>query len=272
MTTFASLTTVYREERWIAPFLDGVRSLDANLVLYSTRSYQGHEDPPDGSPEIAEEHGAEVIRGIWPSEMMQRNLGLTVLREYDWVFLLDTDEHLTAENLGRLKEQCERADRPVIGTGGMRFYFGDFNHWLAASSRLRSRATVPSVGPHIAVDPKRATCIGGRICGMPDEVTYGLVPIEHFSYVRTDAEMYRKLHNFGHAPDFDVDKWIAEIWDHRHAGSTNLHPTIPAMWPFLVHEPAPAEITSRFTILPYDEPLPAVCRVCGPECVMVDRP
>lgn len=52
----------------------------------------------DGTPELAREHGAQVIHHDWPGYSAQRNWALDNLPiEADWVLILDADELITAK-------------------------------------------------------------------------------------------------------------------------------------------------------------------------------
>ena len=71
----------------------------------------------DGSPKIAEEHGAKVVQfvfnGIWPKK---KNWALEHLPvTHDWVFILDADEVMPAESEEEFRRIVTQPEHPLAG-------------------------------------------------------------------------------------------------------------------------------------------------------------
>jgi glycosyltransferase involved in cell wall biosynthesis len=64
----------------------------------------------DGTPEVAEAHGALVVRTDWPGHVAQKNRALEQARQ-PWVLSLDADERLSAEAVSSLREALEDPGR-----------------------------------------------------------------------------------------------------------------------------------------------------------------
>jgi hypothetical protein len=52
----------------------------------------------------------------------------------------------------------------------------------------------------------------------------------HLSYARSDKYIYRKLNTWGHAIDFDTDRWFQQKWLRWYPEKRNLHPVEPDKW------------------------------------------
>lgn len=74
---------------WLHKCLTTIRRIVDRVVIYDTGSV-------DGSIELAERLGAEVIRGDWPNDFSEaRNRALAAVeKDAEWVFWLDCDEQL----------------------------------------------------------------------------------------------------------------------------------------------------------------------------------
>ena len=71
----------------------------------------------DGSPKIAEEHGAKVVQfvfnGIWPKK---KNWALEHLPfSHEWVFILDADEVMPAESEEEFRRIVTQPEHPLAG-------------------------------------------------------------------------------------------------------------------------------------------------------------
>lgn len=75
------------------------------------------------------------------------------------------------------------------------------------------------------------------------------IKILHYSWCRSEDELYTKLKNWSHSQDFDTDKWLA-IWksidEYNYMHFYNIHPLYPTFWPSL----SLININERFSVKP----------------------
>ena len=58
----------------------------------------------------------------------------------------------------------------------------------------------------------------------------------HFSWVRSNEQMLRKLRSWSHAKDFDTERYYREVWSRAPTEWKTLHdfhPLTPPKWPAL---------------------------------------
>lgn len=219
-------TICFNEERFIEPFLKHVPDwVEKKLVLVSSKPWYGKQELPDNSAQIAKKY-AEVIQYYWESETDQRNAGQDYLSEYDWIIVLDPDEFLTDEDWATLKDELELATERAFVVEHQRVFWKD-----------------KEVYPHtdyqqiIAVRPS-VRFIEHRVV----DTQYATLPVEllHFSWARTDDEIWRKISHYSHTNEFDKEKWYEEVWL---GGKTeNLHPLTPETLKALI----PAKLPKKF--------------------------
>jgi len=181
----------------------------------------------------------EMVVNNWRNEEDQRNFGLGILADNDWVITMDADEYFTKEGWDELHDSMREWGACDVIVAGMRTY------WKSADYRWEP----PDMHkPTIAVRPKRTSFFDKR------EVTANLnrqmrSTMHHFSWVRTDEEVFQKVQNYMHADDFQGMEWYGNIWkawsEDKAKEMTNLRPygdtTTKA-----IYDPAPQEIKDLF--------------------------
>jgi hypothetical protein len=55
-------------------------------------------------------------------------------------------------------------------------------------------------------------------------------PCYHYGYVMSDVDMLEKLATWGHARDFNVERWFRYKWVNWRESTRYLHPTHPREW------------------------------------------
>jgi glycosyltransferase involved in cell wall biosynthesis len=211
----ALVTVAYNEERFIEPFLKHIPGWVNNVtVLLSAKPWYGRPEPTDKTYELASGTRAEVIQATWDSEEAQRNTGVELNQDCDWIIWLDPDEFLDDYNWDKLKGRLEdgRADSYVVE--GQHTYWKD--GWHAVPER--DYQMLIATRPHVNFVDKRVVNSG-----------YDVAPVwvHHFSWARTDAEVLKKITHYAHAEDFDTRKWYEEVWLKWKPGMKNVHPTTP---------------------------------------------
>jgi hypothetical protein len=70
--------------------------------------------------------------------------------------------------------------------------------------------------------------------------------LNHFSYVRSNEEMLKKIESFEHSNEFDRMAWYENIWKKWVPSMKNLHPVVPEQFESAFYKPAPREIIKNF--------------------------
>lgn len=213
----ASLACAYNEERFIGPHLDMLAPyVDESLVLISSTPWHGDTYEPDRTEEIAESRGATVVVHDWADGHIQRNAGLDFLYQYDWVLIPDPDEFILAEDMEKMLRELETAEGDAYATDRM------FTYWKSGYRIDPPESHTPIIAVRPSVRFYEIRCVSG-----PWSILKSRPLVHHFSYARTDAEVWKKIHATEHAVDFDTDKWYREVWEPWTPESEDLHPLTP---------------------------------------------
>ena len=108
----------------------------------------------DGTVEICEEMGADVVYREWPGPVAQKQYSIDQCADYDWVLSLDSDEMLDAELAAAVRNAALTARPEIAGFVLNRkvWFRGQWlHHVFQPEHRLRlvrpRRATVHGIGP-----------------------------------------------------------------------------------------------------------------------------
>lgn len=227
----AVATVAYREARFMPKWLKHIPEwVDDVVVLCSTKPWYGEEVPDDGTKEIAESLGADVIAYDWKTEEDQRNAAQEYLSDCDWIVWLDPDEFLTTDAWNCIR-QIRSNERAFIVAGQYTYWKNGY----IADPPIDYQQLV-MVKPEVRFIDKRVV-----------NCSYGTLPIwiHHFSWARTDAEVWNKISHYAHAQDFDTQKWYDEVWLAWRPGMKDVHPTTPAT----LHELIPAHVPHELEVL-----------------------
>ena len=188
----------------------------------------------DNTAAIAEALGAKVIRKHWETEAQQFNEGLAHLEEQgcDWALIVDADERYTQNdllnlfiNLNVFKDSSIQSFKPL--------------HW-SVYWKTPDYKLIPdqSHKPIIAIRPSERF-VKGRIA----DCSYSFAPVElhHFSYVRDDEEIQRKIHALSRKREI-VPHWYEEKWLNWNPKTKDLHPVVPSQFNQAVYDPCPDEL------------------------------
>lgn len=220
------VTVAYNEERMIRPFLSHIPDwVDETLVLISEKPWFGEELEPDKTEEIAREMGATVIVHDWKTEEEQRNAGQEYFSNMDWVIVLDPDEYLDKANWNGLYQTLELTDAPAI------IVEGQYTHWKNGYV-----ADPPKDYPMLIAARPNVRFVDKRVVASP--FIQSEVWLHHFSWAKTDEEVWRKISHYAHAKDFDIKEWYENVWLKWKPGMKDVHPTSPST----LHELVPAKL------------------------------
>lgn len=219
------ITLAYNEERFIKPFLQHIPDwVDPVIVLVSTRPWQGEYELPDKTDEIAREMGATVIMNAWPNEAEQRNTGMDLCGDCDWVIVMDPDEFLDNDGWNCIKGVISEEDALVVAH--QRVFYKDKEVYPHTDYQQ-----IILVRPHVRFPHARNVDRG-----------YGTLPVElyHFSWARTDKEVWSKISHYTHANEMDIKTWYKDIW--LAGKTTDLHPMTPEALKALIPAKLPPEL------------------------------
>lgn len=190
----AGLSLVYNE----APLVKGcIKSLepfvDRHIIMVSEVPYFGEPEPVDETYELCIEHGAEPIMGSWPMDHDQRNAGIALLQDYDWILVTDIDMWYEHKDLEKLISRLDsfKHDAVIMAQHG---YFRDVDHVLVEDNFK----PVVAIRPHV-----RFSYIGNV------NTTYDVVDdikLHHLAWCEP-KDIYKKVTTYPHAPEFDGKSW-----------------------------------------------------------------
>ncbi len=241
MGSVAALTVAFNEERLIKPcvkqFKKPYLAEDIfHLVLVSRRPWRGSWSS-DNTIRVAYESGADkCYGGDWKGQAEQFNWGLEKLAErgYDWAIICDADEFYTPAGIKTLLHQIDWADENCLRAMNMAVY------WKTPERRIYPEQTD---GPIIAIrtdqkfiDKRWSNAYSGWTTAF----------MNHFSYVRTDEEMLKKIQSFEHSHEFNLQNWYDTVWTGWEPKNQNLHPVVPEQFKGTTYWPAPDQILKNY--------------------------
>lgn len=192
-----AVTPVFNEENLITGCIMCLKPfVDRHVICVSERPYFGEERDLDRTADIAEELGACVVKGVWPMDHMQRNTGIAMLQDCDWIICTDVDMWLTKQDMAKLVSRLEKAecDAFIISQHS---YWHDVNHVLEGDN----------FKPVIAVRPHaKFWHIGNIDC--PVEVIEDIC-VHHINWC-SPKDIYKKVTTYSHADEFNGEDWYKE--------------------------------------------------------------
>jgi len=228
MQKVAAVYCVYENSGFLAESVRRVYPLmDKILFLLNFKPWNG-----EGDYKIVEQtysdilkmydphHKIEVVSGYWKSEAEQRNFGLKRCREQgiQWNFIIDDDEMYNYADLkNQLHERVFKQDFSVY-LSPHQVYWKDTKHCIS-----NTVAALPSFASTeqdlLYFNEARAIITRGKwYTFFPQDLI-----CHHYSYVRSDESMLRKIRTFSHA-DPSMESWYKDVWLKWNEEMENLHP------------------------------------------------
>jgi hypothetical protein len=210
-----------------------------HLVLVSKSPWRGDYPADTLTGRRALDNGADsVIEGEWENQAEQFNFGLSHLGEmgYDWAIICDADEFYTPLGIRVLVEQMEGEEEVKIIRAPYMFVY-----WKTPFYRI---SNAQEDNPVVAI--RTSEIFSDKRTPSLSEYGSAIVFLNHFSYVRSDSEMLKKIKSFEHSYEFDLEKWYNEIWLNWKPKDRNLHPVVPSQFEQAIHISAPKIILENF--------------------------
>lgn len=232
------LTNVFKEKDYLPGCIKQFSQYNLHhIVLANTKSWHG-EYQNDDSAALAETLGAETYQSAWPTEAEQFNFGLERLQQIgcSWALIVDADERYLQSDIKLLKKEitaCDSQDFGIIRTRQMKVFWKSPDYIMPHDT---------GNGPIIATRTNHRFTHARSIPSL--NIYFSAVTLYHFSYVRNDEAMLKKIRTFSHANEFDVESWYKNVWLKWTPEMRNLHPTIPNSHPVALYAPeeCPEEI------------------------------
>lgn len=227
------LTNAFRERDLIAGCVDQFAGRLPHTVLVSNKPWHG-DWGPDDTYSVAIKHGAQVQVGNWSTASEQLNYGLSLYRGFDWVIICDADERYTAEDLEKFyADLSSYVGRKEIGA--IRSNYWDV-YWKTPDYKIVPPQTD---FPLVAIRPTETF---GHIRSFAGNVGWTNAHMHHFSYVRSDEDMAKKVSSFEASKEFNSALWYTMVWEKWTPEMQNLHPVNPPQFKQAVWDPCPEEI------------------------------
>jgi glycosyltransferase involved in cell wall biosynthesis len=193
----SAVTPVYNEKPLVRGCIESLKPfIRDHIFCVSQRPYFGENQEDDGTAALADELGATVIRGVWPLDHMQRNTGIALLQDVDWIICTDVDMWMTKADMEKLTDVLSNAQAEAFVIPQIA-YWKDTDHVLVGDDFK----PVIAIRPHV-----RFVHIGN--IGSPFEILQDIY-VHHINWCEP-KDIYKKVTTYSHAPEFDGEKWYRE--------------------------------------------------------------
>ena len=169
----------------------------------------------------------EFVVGEWDKDEDQRNECVNMAKQdgFDFLIIHDADEfYLKEDYADNLKRIEENPNWDVYLTPWITF-------WKSLDYVIQSDKNNIILGhPQFAINlNKDVKFLRARAINSKDEF-YLQGICYHLSYVMTNDEVHTKIKTWGHAHEFDSDKWYKRKWVNWNINTKYLHPVNPMVW------------------------------------------
>lgn len=166
---------------------------------------------------------SQTVEKYWETEHEQRNEGLQILHGlgFDYVWFLDADEVYSRESVAGMLRFIDSNHGVDVYRIAQRLYWKDESHRLVLNE---VRFSAPAVVKSTFRFSDLRNYDTGKYSAY--EVPADIAVCDHYSYVRSDKEMQRKISTFSHKREIRKD-WFEEVWLKWTPEMENLHPVNP---------------------------------------------
>lgn len=198
------------------------------LILLNFRPWNGEGDPArlhETLDDIRNFYDPDrkimVVSSYWKSEGEQRNYGKELLAQLGigWCLVIDDDEFYNYDQMKMVVDGLAENPNYVLLTP-QRVYWKNADFCIA---------NMPAAAPFICRTPSSETIFdsnrnltvyyGPWATFKADEII-----MHHYSYVRTDEQLQRKLRTFSHAHEYPLQEWYQKVWLDWSPDMEDLHP------------------------------------------------
>lgn len=170
-----------------------------------------------------------IIEGVWDTDTEMRNVALKKAKEdkIDYLMSHDADEYFFNGDFLKIRDAIKNNPDYImyeidhyVFWKSFKYRIIDINKEHGVAGRMQTIVNVNKVDNYDYI----------RDVYWGDHALIENVKCYHGSYVLTDEECYKKICSFGHAADFDIDKWYNEVWLKWTPKSRDFHPIWPWCW------------------------------------------
>jgi len=237
--TVGAAYCVYEDSGFLAESIARIYPfMMAILILVNHKPWQGDAIPgafqvtSDAVARIPDpENKINLVWGHWKDEAEQRNCSLKHMRllECQFMFIIDDDEMYNRAELDTFIEK-------IIPMGQPAYLFWHQMYWKNRDTVIKGcdcamPAMVSTEEGKVRFNEARAILVAGTWITCDSS----LIVCHHFSYVRSDEKMLRKIRSFSHASSI-IGNWYEDVWLKWVPGNENLHPTRPEGFPGTIPE------------------------------------
>jgi hypothetical protein len=229
MVTIGAMYCVYENSGYLQESIRRIYdSVDKVLILLNYKPWNGEGEDSvvaDTYKQVSEIFDPQskivLISQFWNAEDTQRNFGKKILHEMGikWCLTVDDDELYNYDQLEAVKKILETTDKYVL-------LIPQKVYWKTPEYCIENNVIAfPAL---CLADPMktyfrhaRNTIVnGGNWETLPPEI----VICHHYSYVRTEEQLQRKIKTFSHATDYSFEDWYENVWCKWTPEMENLHP------------------------------------------------
>lgn len=168
----------------------------------------------------------EVVSKFWSTEEEQRNFGLDFLKNegIPYCLIVDDDELYNYEHLKWAFNQVEKTPDVACHLVLSQVYWKTREYAIQIVKNVSFPFIVKTGGEAFFHDNRSVTVLtnqGYKWASFPEHK----ILCHHFSYVRSDEHMIRKIRTFSHAPDVTSD-WYSNKWLYWNEEVEDLHPNV----------------------------------------------
>jgi len=199
MMKLSAVSMAYNDEAIIKGTLRCLKPfVDKHIVMLSEKPFYGEVKQPDRTEQICNDEGAIVIKGFW-EEHKQRNIGIQLCSDSDWVICFDSDEMMTTSDMTKLIKFLEITKFSAIGIES-KVYWKTTDYKLSPNP---DHKIIIAVRPQVRYwDKRNVDCSYTWIA--QSEIVH-----HHLSW-SAPKDIYQKVTNCNHANEFDGEKWYKE--------------------------------------------------------------
>ncbi len=163
------------------------------------------------------------------NQVFERNFLADVAKKDNWTVQIDADEIMLNPKTFFSFLEDKNPEKYSISASWISLFKELENSYLVVFERKR-----PKFESFPIATKARGAHVYGRVT--EQEILFSPLVCLHFSWAKDKESIRQKLSNFGHAFDFDTDKYF-KLWENasekNYKKYKNFHPLTPNMWPRL---------------------------------------
>lgn len=179
---------------------------------------------------------ADTVKVLWDSSDREEQTRTKMAQQakadgYTWMLIQDCDESVSEKDTYHLSKTLNsgRYDNTDI------LYVPWYTYWKNRDTIIADGNKQPIIAhPQFAMNlGNTSTFRNKRDPNGNRREKFNDIFIDHYSFVLSDEECWKKITSWGHSHEFDTKKWYEEkwlAWDEDNS-LNNLHPTNPSAWP-----------------------------------------